>query len=467
MLTREQYQSYDLIGLSELVKSGELSPVDIIETTIREIESLNPKINAVVVSQFEQALQELMSRKDTPRFLGMPYLAKDLHAPVKGLPLANGSRMLQRQVFDFDSTTFSRLRAAGIAILGRTNSPEFGLSVSTEPALWGPTHNPHGEGFSAGGSSGGAAAAVASGMLPAAHATDSGGSIRIPAARCGLVGLKPTRGLNAFGPHRGDPVFGISHEHAVTRAVRDCAAILDVTAGPDSGAPYFTQKPEQPFETLINRPPDKLKIGFITESFIGTPIDPECRDAVLKTAKVLESLGHNVEEAVPDFNAQAMTDAMIRVLMASLAGVFAMIERQLGRPIGAEDVELLTQSVVAFAKATSLAEHLDRTVILNTETRALARFFDNYDILLTPSLADPALKLGVMDTTSTDLDGFLDKLFAVSPFMAPFNVTGQPAISMPLHKSKSGMPIGVQLVGRFAQDACLLQLARSLEMAAE
>ena len=283
--------------------------------------------------------------------------------------------MLKGQVFDFDSTTFSRLRAAGFSILGRTNSPELGLSVSTEPVLWGATHNPHRKGYSAGGSSGGAAAAVASGMLPAAHATDSGGSIRIPAARCGLVGLKPTRGLNAFGPHRGDPVFGISHEHAVTRTVRDCAAILDVTAGPDSGAPYFTQKPDQPFEILIERPPENLRIGFTTESFIDTPIDPECRDAVLKTAKMLESLGHSVEEATPLFDAQAMTDAMIRVLMASLAGVFAMMERQLGRPIGAEDVEPLTQSVVAFAKQTSLAEHLDRTVILNTENPGVGPVF--------------------------------------------------------------------------------------------
>jgi len=464
MLSREEYQSYDLIGLSELVNKGEVTPIEVVETAIREIEALNPDINAVVVSQFEIALDELKNRTDTPRFLGMPYLAKDLHAPVKGLPLANGSRVLKNQVFDFDSTTFARLRGAGFAILGRTNSPEFGLSASTEPALWGPTRNPHNTACSAGGSSGGAGAAVASGMMPAAHATDSAGSIRIPAARCGLVGLKPTRGLNAFGPHRGDPVYGISHEHAVTRSVRDSAAILDVTAGPDSGAPYFTQKPQEPFETLIQRPPSPLRIGFTHQSFIGTPVDAECKDAVLKTAKVLEDLGHNVEEAAPQFDAGEMTDAMIRILMASLASPFRMIENHLGRPISGDDVEPMTHSVLSFAKSTSLADHLDRTVVLNTETRALSKFFERYDVLLTPTLADPALELGVLDTRKSDLDAFLDILFTVSPFTAPFNVTGQPAMNMPLHQSKSGMPIGVQLIGRFGEDAGLLQLAHSLEV---
>jgi amidase len=463
MLSRQEYQSYDLIGLSQLVAKGELSPVETVEIAIREIEAINPAINAVVVRQFEIALGELKHRKDKPRFIGMPYLAKDLHAPVKGLPLANGSRLLKDQVFDFDSTTFSRIRSAGFSILGRTNSPEFGLSVSTEPAFWGPTRNPHDTQYSAGGSSGGAAAAVASGMLPAAHATDSGGSIRIPAARCGLVGLKPTRGLNAFGPHRGDPVLGISHEHAVTKTVRDCAAILDITAGPDCGAPYFTQKPAEPFEELIKTPPGKLKIGFTTDSFISTRVDEECRDAVLKTAKMLEALGHHVEEKSPVFDAMAMTDTMIRVLMGSLAGVFQMIEAKLGRAIIEGEIEPMSMSVLEFAKNTSLADHLNRGVVLNTETRALAAYFDDYDILLTPMLADPALKLGVLETSHRNLDLFLDQLFAISPFAAPFNVTGQPAMNMPLHLSRSGMPIGVQLVGRFAEDAPILKLAQTLE----
>jgi amidase len=463
MLSRQEYQSYDLIGLSQLVAKGELSPVETVEIAIREIEAINPAINAVVVRRFEIALEELKHRKDKPRFIGMPYLAKDLHAPVKGLPLANGSRLLKDQVFDFDSTTFSRIRSAGFSILGRTNSPEFGLSVSTEPAFWGPTRNPHDTQYSAGGSSGGAAAAVASGMLPAAHATDSGGSIRIPAARCGLVGLKPTRGLNAFGPHRGDPVLGISHEHAVTKTVRDCAAILDITAGPDCGAPYFTQKPAEPFEELIKTPPGKLKIGFTTDSFISTRVDEECRDAVLKTAKMLEALGHHVEEKSPVFDAMAMTDTMIRVLMGSLAGVFQMIEAKLGRAIIEGEIEPMSMSVLEFAKNTSLADHLNRGVVLNTETRALAAYFDDYDILLTPMLADPALKLGVLETSHRNLDQFLDQLFAISPFAAPFNVTGQPAMNMPLHLSRSGMPIGVQLVGRFAEDALLLKLAQTLE----
>ena len=462
MLSREEYNSHDLVGLSELVSSGDVSPVEMVETAIREIEARNPEINAVVNAQFDRALDELKNRTDTPRFLGMPYLIKDLHAPVKGLPLTNGSQMMRNQVFDFDSTTVARLRAAGFAILGRSNSPEFGMSASTEPILWGPTRNAHNTEYSAGGSSGGAAAAVAAGMTPAAHATDSAGSIRIPAARCGLVGLKPTRGINAFGPHRGDMVFGISHEHAVTRTVRDSAALLDITAGPDSGAPYYTATPDTPYETLCTRDPGQLKIGFTTESFTGVPIDPECRRAVMDAAKKAEAVGHHVVEARPDFDGQALTDAMIRILIGSLIGMFRMAEQQLGRPLGDGDIEPMTQDALAFARTVSLADHMDRVVVLNTETRRIAAFFDDYDLLLTPMTAAPALKLGALDTTVPDMEGFLDKLFGVAPFTAPFNVTGQPAMSMPLATSTAGMPIGVQLVGRFGHDATVMQVARQL-----
>lgn len=462
MLSREEYLKHDLVGLSELVAAGEISPVELVRTAIREIEAENPVINAVVLTRFEEALDELKSRTDVPRFLGMPYLIKDLHAPVKGLALANGSQMMRNQVFDFDSTTVARLRTAGFAILGRSNSPEFGMSASTEPILWGATRNPHNTEYSAGGSSGGAGAAVAAGMMPAAHATDSAGSIRIPAARCGLVGLKPTRGINAFGPHRGDMVFGISHEHAVTRTVRDCAALLDITAGPDSGAPYYTPTPETPYESLCTRDPGKLKIGFTTESFTGVPVDTECQAAVKATAAKLADMGHIVEEARPDFDGKALTDAMIRILVGSLIGMFRMAEQQLGRPLGDGDIEPMTQDALAFARTVSLADHMDRVVTLNAETRRIAAFFEDHDLLVTPTTAAPALKLGELDTTVPDMEGFLDKLFGVAPFTAPFNVTGQPAMSTPLATSAAGMPIGVQLVGRFGQDATIMQVARLL-----
>ncbi|BCH29064.1 hypothetical protein MesoLjLc_09940 [Mesorhizobium sp. L-8-10] len=242
-LTTAEYEACDATGLAALVRSGEISPRELAQTAIARIEALNPLVNAVILKAYDQALAELDTRTDRPPFLGVPYLIKDLHAPVRGLPLTNGSRMFVDPPAPFDSTLVARLRAAGFVMLGRTNSPEFGLSASTEPHRYGATRNPWNLDRIAGGSSGGAGAAVASGMLPATHATDSAGSIRIPASCNGIVGLKPTRGLNPYGPHRGDAAHGISHENAVSRTVRDTAAILDITAGPDVGAPYFARPP--------------------------------------------------------------------------------------------------------------------------------------------------------------------------------------------------------------------------------
>jgi len=464
MLTRDEWRSHDLVGLSELAASGQVSRRDILKTAIREIEDLNPGVNAVVLTRFEEALDALDDAA-TERFAGMPYLLKDLHAPVRGMPLANGSERFKGTVFDFDSTTVARLRAAGFGLLGRTASPEFGLSVATESAAWGITRNPWNPEHGAGGSSGGAGAAVATGMLPAAHATDSAGSIRIPAAFNGLVGLKPTRGLNAFGPHRGDPNFGLSHEHAVTRSVRDTAAILDVTAGPDAGCPYFTARPTTPFETLIVTPPDALKIGFVTTRFDGRAVHPDSREAVERTARLLADLGHHVTEERPDFDSNALTDLMIRLLMGSLAGLFV------GMPLDGESdldgFEPITRQAIRFAQGTALGTHLHRAAQVNTHVRQLAGYFARFDILLTPATNGPAPVHGALRMDHGDLDAFLDKLFAISPFTAPFNASGQPAIALPVHQTPDGLPVGVQLVGRFAQDTTVLKLAAQLEQASD
>ena len=463
MLTREEWRAQDLVGLAGLVARKEIAPRDALLTAIREIEALNPALNAVVVTRFEEALSALDAAEaaggERPRFHGMPWLAKDLHAPVKGLPLANGSRRFHGQTHDFDSTTFARMRAAGFAMLGRTNSPEFGLSVSTEPALWGPARNPWDRNRSAGGSSGGAAAAVGSGMLPAAHATDSAGSIRAPAANCGVVGFKPTRGVNALGPHRGDPNFGISHEHAVARSVRDSAAILDVTAGPDVGAPWFTKTPDEPFERLIERPPARLRIGFTTRTLAGDPVHPDCAAAAEAMARLLAEMGHEVEEATPDFDAKRLTDATIRLLMGSLAGLFP------GGAGDGEGLEPMTRAALAFAARTTLGEHLARSAVMNVEVRRLAAFWTGHDILVTPAMATPPVPLGVLDTSGDDLEAFLDTLFGICPFTAPFNASGQPAISLPFGRSAEGLPVGVQLVGRFGADATVLALSHAIEMA--
>ncbi|MCA8869383.1 MAG: amidase [Rhodobacteraceae bacterium] len=463
MLTRDEWVGHDLVGLAELAASGEVSRRDILMTAIREIERLNPALNAVVLTQFEQALDALDQATAVHRFSGLPYLIKDLHAPVRGMPLSNGSQRFKGTVFDFDSTTVSRLRAAGLGLLGRTASPEFGLSLSTESALWGITRNPWNLDHGAGGSSGGAAAAVASGMLPAAHATDSAGSIRIPAAFNGLVGLKPTRGLNALGPHRGDPNFGLSHEHAVARSVRDTAALLDITAGPDGGCPYFTAKPQTPFETLIQRPPARLRIGFVTRQFHGPAVHAESRRAVEMTAKLLAGLGHEVSEEIPDFDSLLLDQTAIRLLLGSLAGFFAAVP--------GDDTEALsgfqqiTQQAIRFSWNTTLGEYLQRAAIVNQQVRALARYFERHDVLLTPASNGPAPKHGIVSMDHGDLDGFINSLFGISPFSAAFNASGQPAISLPVHQTPGGLPVGVQLVGRFADDATVLQLAAELEAA--
>lgn len=470
MITPQEWEAHDVTALAGLVGSGEVAPRELVETAIARIEALNPAVNAVIRKAYDAALAELdaraSGRDNRPPYLGIPYLIKDLHAPVKGLALTNGSRLFAHlPVPAFDSSLVARLRAAGFAILGRTNSPELGLSASTEPHAFGATRNPWNREHIAGGSSGGAGAAVASGMLPAAHATDSAGSIRIPASCNGLVGLKPTRGLNPYGPHRGDAAHGISHENAVTRSVRDTAAILDVTAGPDVGAPYFCPPPEGGFARAIARPPRRLRVAFWPKTFRDEPIDAECANAVADAAKLVESLGHDVEEARPEFDWNVLVGSMMKVLMTSLAPMLDMVERQLGRPIGADDLEPQSLAVLARARTESLDTYLTSLMRMQLEARRMAAFFETHDVLLSPTLTTPPPRLGCLPTDDDDVDGFLEKLFDLAPFAAPFNASGQPAMSLPLGWSSGGLPIGVQFVGRYGQDAELLQIAAQVEAA--
>jgi amidase len=466
MMSPSEWESHDMTGLAALVQKGEIAPRELAETAIARIEALNPIVNAVVIRAFEESLDELSRRTDRPPFLGMPYLVKDLYAPVRGLPLTNGSRLFEKMTPDFDSTLISRLRAAGFVFPGRTNSPEFGLSASTEPYRYGPTRNPWNLEHIAGGSSGGAGAAVASGMVPVAHATDSAGSIRIPASCNGLVGLKPTRGLNPYGPHRGDAAHGISHENAVTRSVRDTAALLDITAGPDAGAPYFSLPPEGGFMANLTRAPASLKIGFTTETFAGRKVDPECAEGVLATARLLEELGHNVEELRPEFDVERMVDNMMTVLIGSLTPMINAWERQLGRRFGPDDVEPQAHGAFAKARSTDLDAYLTALAAMQLEVRKMGRFFQTHDILITPTLSSPPPRLGHLPTSISNVDEFMDRLFALCPFTAPFNASGQPAASLPLHWSSSGLPIGIQFVAGYGEDAKLLRLATQVEQAA-
>jgi len=307
---------------------------------------------------------------------------------------------------------------------------------------------------------------VASGILPACHATDSGGSIRIPAACNGLVGLKPTRGLLPTGPHRGEASHGLSHEHAVTRSVRDCAALLQATAGPDLGAPYFTAPPATPFTQAIQQAPGRLRIAFTTTTFSGRAIDPECRAAVEHTARLLQDLGHEVEEGAPRFDAAALSAACGTLLLTGLAASVDAREAQLGRAARDDELEAVTRAAIALGRQVTGVHYASRFAVINREVRQIARFFDTVDVLLTPTLAQPPVPLGRLSTQTLSLDAFQQAMAGFCPFTGAFNATGQPAISLPLHWSATGLPIGVQLVGRFAKDTLLLQLAAQLEAAA-
>ena len=461
----EDYRAHDALGLAELIRSGAVSRHEVMACAMERLEAINPRINAVTYLD-AAAIQAdaTVTGADGP-FAGVPYFIKDLHAPVKGMPLTHGSRLFADNVFDFDAELVTRLRNAGFVIAGRTNAPEFGMNVSTEPAFKGPTRNPWNLEHSAGGSSGGAAAAVASGILPATHATDSGGSIRIPASCNGLVGLKPTRALLPYGPHRGDAAHGISHEHAVTRSVRDCAAILDATAGPDVGAPYFTPRPAVSYLDSIARPPSALRIAFTTRDFDGNTVHDECRSAVEHTAMLLVGLGHTVEHRAPEFDHAALLDAVMTIMLTGLAANVAAREQQLGRSARPEELEPITHAAIAHGRSITGMRYAAQFARINREVRRIGQFFETVDLLLTPTMAAPPPKLGVLRTDGSDLDQFMANTFGLAPFTPTFNATGQPAISLPLHWSAEGLPVGVQLVGRFGADAQLLALAAQLEQA--
>jgi Asp-tRNA(Asn)/Glu-tRNA(Gln) amidotransferase A subunit family amidase len=415
-----------------------------------------------VLPDFESARAAIRAGLPDGPFRGVPYLIKDLHAPVAGLPLSHGSRLFAGTVYPFDSTTVGRLRTAGFVIAGRTNAPEFGMNVTTEPNLHGPARNPWSTGYSTGGSSGGAAAAVAGGILPASHATDSAGSIRIPAGCCGLVGLKPTRGRNAVGPHRGDAMMGLSHEHCVSRSVRDCAAILDATAGADEGAPWFTAPPPIPFAAEVGRDPGRLRIGVVTRSWTGVTVHPDCVAAVEQVGRVCGTLGHDVGPVVLDADGAGLIDAINTILLSGLAGIVRLRERELGRPAG-DDIEPFTAACVAAWEGTSAIALHAANARINAIVRATARQMRDLDVLLTPMLSRPPARLGELRTDIEDTELGLRQLWDYAAFTPLFSATGQPAMNLPMCHNAEGLPVGVQAVAKFGNDAVLLRLAAQLE----
>jgi amidase len=468
----DEFVDYDAIALGELIRKREILPGELLDIVIRRIERINPALNAVIYKMYDHAKEVSEKERSGGLFGGVPFLLKDLIAEVKGAPFSEGSKALDGYISKIDTEWVKRLKAGGLNIVGKTNTSEFGMLPTTEPALHGATANPWDLRLTPGGSSGGSASAVASGMVPMASGNDAGGSIRVPASCCGIFGLKPTRGRNPMGPLFGDIGSGIVHEHGLSRSVRDSAALLDVTSGPDLGDPYSAPPKTRFFLEEVGRDPGTLKIGFLTsipEGWSGqTQIHQDCKNAVIDAAQLCEDLGHIVEPVSPEKLAFPVFYKILGRLFSCLTGHFvAYWEKELGKKIEQDHIEPLTWiSYQAGLKRTG-AEYLGMVEELQRFSRQIARFYDKggYNILLSPTMSIPPPKLGVFQPTAEDpMQGFKFSTAFIA-FTAIHNVTGQPAMSVPLFWNEGNVPIGVQFAGLFGDEATLFRLASQLEQA--
>jgi len=463
-----EYAQYDALGLAELVAKGAVTPSELTEEAISRIGKHNPAINAVIYEMYDIArarAKVLDAQRDAGPFRGVPFLLKDILGDHEGVPTTGGSRYMSGRPAAQDSTLTKRYKDAGLVILGKTNAPEFGILPTTEPRAYGPTRNPWNLEHSSGGSSGGAAAAVAAGIVPVAHANDGGGSIRIPASCCGLFGMKPTRARNPLGPVIGDALGGLISEHVVSRTVRDSAAVLDCTHGPESGDPYCATAVERPFLQEVGAPTGALRIGYFKYGFDGRKLHPECESAVESAAALCADLGHNVEEAKPGIDADMLTGSFMTIWAAGLAfqiEAFAMIHGVAPRE---EEFEPLTWALYQAGVPVSASQYQIAVAMLQMVTRGVGRFHETYDVWLTPTLGSPPLKNGVIDTSLTDTMTAFAPIIDYVPYTALANATGQPSMSVPLHWTPDGLPVGVLFTGRFGDEAGLFRLAAQLEKA--
>ncbi len=459
-----EYGRLDATAQAALVRSGETTAGELLEAAISGVEELNPALNAVVEKLYEQARETAKDNLTGP-FAGAPFLLKDLGASYAGAPMTSGSGYMRDFVPDHDSELTARYKRAGLVIFGKTNTPEFGIQPTTEPRLFGPCRNPWDTDRSTGGSSGGSAAAVAAGIVPMAHANDGGGSIRIPASCCGLFGLKPTRARTTLGPDVGDTMGGLVAEHAVTRSVRDSAALLDAVCGPMPGDPYVAPTPERPFAEEVGADPGVLRIAFTTEAPTGVPLHEDCVATVRDVAELCAELGHEVEEASPVLNGEVIERAFSVLWSAGVASGIDGMSRLMGREPSPEQFEPLTWALYEMGRGFSASDYLLAVSVLQRFTRLVAEFFGRYDVWLTPTLAEPPPPLGTFDSPPEDpLRGYF-RAASYVPFTPIFNVTGQPAMSVPLYWTDAGLPVGAHFAGRFGDEATLFRLAAQLEEA--
>lgn len=462
-ISLSEYVRWDATRMAELLEAREVTPLELVEAAITLAERVEPKLGAIVTPLYDRARARARTLLSAP-FYGVPMFLKDLMCEVEGVPSTGGSRSLRGNVPRATAELALRYERAGLVVLGRTTAPEFGLIPVTESLAHGATRNPWNPDHSPGGSSGGSAALVAARVVPVAHGNDGGGSIRIPAAACGLYGLKPTRGRNPLGPDRGDSPEGLVVEHVLTRSVRDSAAVLDATHGADIGSASIAPAPEEPFANAVARDWRFRRIAFTTRSLLGGSIHEPGRDAVLAAAKVLEESGHDVEEFHPQFDVEAfMRDFTVLWSVSATSAVESISEGAPGVPLDAlfDPSTLMIHGIGSGFDAVHLHAALDR---LRRTARQIARQLDQYDILLTPMLAEDPPRIGAF-LENLDPEHTLLKGFHLTPNTPLWNVCGNPAASLPWTLSPAGLPVGVQLVGRFGEEATVLEISAQLEAA--
>jgi len=477
-----QYTDYDALGLADLIRRGHVSAEEVIESAILRIEELNPRLNAVVTPLYDAARRELAEMSASAPLYGVPFLIKDLILTYQGVPTTASSRFYTDVVPAEDSFLMKRFRKAGLVTLGKTNTPELGILAITESELRGACRNPWNTDYTPGGSSGGSAAAVSSRMVPVAHGNDGGGSIRIPASCCGLVGFKPSRGRNPLGPIFLQGAFGLIEEHVLSRTVRDSAFLLDLTRGPEFDTSYVLEKGSSSYLAATRTPRQGLRIAYSDEPLLGSETDEECRKALAETVALCRKLGHTVTEAAPEVNAQRMVDVYFTLTTAALSLEIVKTARVMHRRISRKDFELITYFLHVLGLSVKSVELSDALHEAQMASLAVAHFFTDYDVLLTPTLAYPPVRIGSMDLTLPERLALevLSRL-PVRPLMKTarrvmgddavnrtpntqlFNITGNPSVSLPIGWSTGGLPIGIQCSAGYRKDALLFSLAGELE----
>lgn len=483
-MTFEEYRKHDALGLAELVQKKEITPAELIEIAIQRAEAVNPKLNAIIYKMYDKA-REMAAQVDVNApFAGVPFLIKDIGIHIKNEPLTRGSRAWQGFKSSEDSLIVKKYRQGGLTFLGRTNCPEFGITPYTEPKYYGSTQNPWNTAKTAGGSSGGSAAAVAAGITPIATASDGGGSIRIPAANCGLFGLKPSRGRVSLGNQSGEWWSGAVVEGCVSRTVRDSAAFLDLIQGNAVGDLYLTKLPVRPYLEEAQTDPKPLKIAYSTQHTLGHKMHAETAKAVHQAAELLKDLGHHVEEAKLPYEAEDLTEVFLTMVVAEVAADLQDLEKFLGRKVRPSDVETATYALALLGRTFSARDFVHQKRRWNDIARRVGAFHEKYDVLLTSTVSLPPFDIGDIQPTSGELASLrivntlglgsvlkaslgplAEKTFSYIPYTAIANMTGQPSMSVPLHWTPENLPVGTMFTAALGREDILFQLAGQLEKA--